>query len=381
MTARRRGEYGPPVRRSRSGSFALVVSTACLLTAGAPAEAQPEREQAIERARLEGEQAIRKAEQLEKRGKTREAKVEWEQASLALRAALGADAGSPNGATAPSAGDAAAIRRAELQWQLAIAEEGRGELVAAAELLRALGGSPYARPELAARRAAVEAKLGQLVVVTTPERVTLLGGTGLLAVTPLAAPLYLLPGAHVLSLEAPGFVASSLAFEVAAGQRLERKVALAPIPRPPLPSVPSGASPQPGAPPSPGAAGVVAPGARSAPLAESPRRTSPLVWAGVATTGALLLAGTGSGVMALRRHGELDDELRADRRADLADSGERWALASDLCFGASLAVAAGTLYYYLRVDRPRAHGAAPRALSVAPWANVETAGIAVSGAL
>jgi len=229
------------------------------------------------------------------------------------------------------------------------------------------------RPDVAAAAAArlpsLLSRIAQLTFIVTPRRAALRVGISPIATTPLPEPLLLMPGSYTFVVEANGYRSQNLSVDLAAGQVASREVALVSI-----------ASL---APPSPPAAPLLLEGAE--PIA--PRRgPSRLVLAGVVTTGALVVIGVGSGLVALQRESQFSDEPNASRRADLADSGRRWALATDLLFGAAIAVAAGTAYLVLRdgtgaASRRSAEARASHRLHLVPWAAADSAGIGVLGAL
>lgn len=227
------------------------------------------------------------------------------------------------------------------------------------------------RPEVAtaatARLAALLGRLGQLVLTVTPRRAALRVGISPIAVTPLPDPLLLVPGSTTFVLEANGYRSQELTVNLTAGQVALREVALV--------SIAALAPPPP-------ARRAAEPSLPIAPPPGPPR----LVLAGAVTAGALVVAGVGTGLVALQRESEFDDEPSPSRRDDLADSGKRWALATDLIFGAAIAVAAGTAYLYFRDTGPsRSSGAAEaraqHRLHLVPWASADSAGIGVLGAL
>jgi hypothetical protein len=227
------------------------------------------------------------------------------------------------------------------------------------------------RPEVAtaaaARLTALLARLGQLSFSITPRRTAIRVGISSIAVTPLPEPLLLVPGSYTFVLEANGYRSQELTVDLAAGQVVERKVALVSISAL--------------APPPPSSAPLAVD--HALPIAPPPGPPR-LVIAGAVVAGALVVAGVGTGLVALQRESEHDDEPNAARRDDLADSGRRWALATDVIFGTAIAVAAGTAYLYFRDAGPSRSPAEARAqhrLHLVPWASADSAGIGVLGAL
>lgn len=304
-----------------------------------------------------------RAEALAQRKRAAEARAEWGRAAAGYAAVL-RDTHDDN-----------------LRLPLAVAEEGRGQLLAAAEQLRALARSSSARPEVAsagaARLAALLPRLGQLDLDVSPHRTSIRFGLATAVVSPLPEPLLLLPGTYTFLLEANGFRSQEVTISVGAGQRLARRIELSAL--------------------SPGAPAAAGPAPSARVEAEPPARLSPLVLAGVATTGVLVVAGVGTGLTALHRHSQFEDEPSASRRQGYADSGRGWALATDVLFGAALAVAAGTTYLYLRADErlapssrsstgsstgsPRSEARRQHRVYVVPWAGADRAGIGLTGAL
>lgn len=337
----------------------------CLSITAAP-RARAEEPTAPDPRLVAAAEASVRAEKLAQRKRQAEAEAEWARAAAGYRA-VWKETGDDN-----------------LRLPLAVAEEGRGELVAAAVELRALAkaassaastaasspGAPV-RPEIAAagaaRLAALLPRLAQVTLTVTPRRTAIRVGLTTIAVSPLDEPLLLAPGSYTFALEANGYRGQELVLTVAAGQRVERAVtlvALAELAPKVAPTAPL----------------AVAEGAALDP----PSRLSPLVLAGAATTGVLIVAGVGTGLTALHRHSQYEDEPSASRRDGYADSGRRWALATDVLFGAALAVAAGTAYLYFRAEAPaaaRGEARAPHRVHLVPWAGADSAGIGVAGAL
>lgn len=333
----------------------------CLCIAAAP-RARAEESAALDPRLVAAAESSMRAEKLAQRKHRAEAQAEWARAAAGYRA-VWKETGDDN-----------------LRLPLAVAEEGRGELAAAAAELRALARAassssspPRApvRPEIAAagaaRLAALLPRLAQVTFTVTPRRTAIRVGLTTIAVTPLDEPLLLAPGSYTFALEANGYRGQELALTVAAGQRVERAVALVALAE----LAPKVAPAEPLA------------GADGAAL-EPPSRLSPLVLAGAATAGVLVVAGVGTGLTALHRHSQYEDEPSASRRDGYADSGRRWALATDVLFGAALAVAAGTAYLYFRAEATpvaRGEARAPHRVHLVPWAGADSAGIGVAGAL
>lgn len=312
-----------------------------------------------------GRRASKRAASYAKRGRDRRALVEWQRAIEAYTAALALS------------GDA------ELRLPLSLAEEGRGDLVAAAHQLRFLLQTAGVRVEVtnvaAVRLESLYQRLARVTFAVAPARTVVYRGIVVVASTPMSGPLLLAPGAYTFRFEANGFRSKEVAVELAAGDDRRRQVELFPLAplMPPIERDPE----------------------LAAAAAASRPRISRVVLGGAAVTAALVVAAGTTGGMALYRHSQHDDEPQLARRRRLADSGERWSLATDVLVGAALLTAAGTAYYHFAVDAPRAERAraanapsaaarparrppaAPRPLRLLPWATADSAGIGLWGAL
>lgn len=237
---------------------------------------------------------------------------------------------------------------------------------------------PGLKAEAEKRLEAAKLNLGVLTLTVQPDGAHVsLGGTEL-GVTPLADPLYLLPGEYTLSFTADGYQPLEQSVAVEAGSESERTFDLKAIevivepPRPPPPPPPK----------------VVLPPAPS---------KLPLYLGGGLTIG-LLGGATAAGIMAIGKHGDFTDtSATAQAREDARVTGRRLALITDGLIAGTIVAAGVVSFYYFKVYRPkarlrRAHAGAPASpvddelsvrpkLRVAPWVQAGAGGLTVAGEL
>lgn len=172
-------------------------------------------------------------------------------------------------------------------------------------------------PLLTARRRVKEllAKLAVVELATTPPAAVTVNGTAS-GTTPIK--LRLEPGVHRVVLSADGYRIEELTVRAVAGQSLAESFALTPV----APAAPPPAPAPPTPPPAPPAAAPVA--------IEEPDRTAGYVLLGL--TGAGALVGSYFGLKALSATADFDDHPNEE----LADDAERYALISDIGFGAAI---------------------------------------------
>ncbi len=146
-------------------------------------------------------------------------------------------------------------------------------------------------------------------------------------ISPMATPMRLMPGAHSIVVKKPGFVTVALDLRLLPGQRVTRLVTLH-KPRPKVVRVIWSTR-------------------------RKPKKGLPLLWTGVALTGAALLASAVTGAMALVEQSRFDDlDLPLDERMAAGERGRRYQRATDgLLIGAGV-VAVATLVWYLVRVRP-----------------------------
>jgi hypothetical protein len=185
--------------------------------------------------------------------------------------------------------------------------------------------------EIAAdRRAEVEAEIrklhgrvAQVTVKSDAEGAQLLVDDAPTGVTPLREPLLLSAGAHRLVLMRQGTSIAVTSVEVAGGDTVTVELKASPASAPPTPPV--------------------------APRAQVSSGLGAAFWVGVATTGALVVGTTVTGLIALDAKRDYSDKLGAfpGSRADVdaaRDRTKHFALATDILGGAAILVGIGTVY-------------------------------------
>lgn len=143
--------------------------------------------------------------------------------------------------------------------------------------------------------------------------------------SPLVKPLRLMPGLHSLVVKKEGFVTAAVDLRLLPGQRVTREVTL----QRPRPQV------------------VIWKTIRK------PKKGLPVLWTGLALTGAAALVVVITGTLALQQHNLANNEdLPLAKRFAAADLGKRYQLATDgLLIGAGV-LAVATLVWYLAYVRP-----------------------------
>jgi len=146
-------------------------------------------------------------------------------------------------------------------------------------------------------------------------------------VSPLGKPLRLMPGAHSMVVKKEGYVTAVVDLQLGAGKRITQTVVL----HKPRPKVVQ----------------VIWKSIRK------PTKGLPVLWTGVALTGAAALVAAITGALALVEQNRKDDlDLPIAERRAAASRGKRYVLATDsLLLGAGV-VAVSTLIWYLVVVRP-----------------------------
>ncbi len=221
-------------------------------------------------------------------------------------------------------------------------------------------------------RAAVEMRIDSaaqhLTIVTLtaePEGAKVFLDERELGISPLSEPLVLEPGPHKITVRKDEYKAGVDEFHAEPGAKIEKTIALEPLPKiedvapPPAPTKPKALPPPPG-------------------------RT--VVLASLITTGTLAVAASVAGVLALTKHGTFSDgSLGATERRDAGDSGKVMALTTDILIGATVLAAGYTAYYYYGIYRPRAEvyyresAEAQQALHLMPYAGPTGGGVALGG--
>jgi hypothetical protein len=156
------------------------------------------------------------------------------------------------------------------------------------------------------------------------------------------------PGAHVVRVELAGHTAASWRFDGVPGQRQEKAFTLAPA----------------------GPAPVATPTTPAAPA--EPERPIPAgVWVGLAATGAFAVGATITGVLALGKNSDYEDEISKPKPGidpakaeDLRDAGQTLNIVTDVLIGGAIVSAGVTVILFF--TRPEVEAGASAGLRVVP---------------
>ncbi len=193
-----------------------------------------------------------------------------------------------------------------------------------------------AKLKAAQRLDAAKMYLGLVVLVVSPEGAAIKLNGEEVGAAPLATPLMLRPGEYALEISADEFVTLETKLVIDAGSESERSFELEPVPV--VVEKPREAPPPPAPPP---------------PLLPPVSKTPLLIGAGATVLFTGLAVTTG--VMAIGKHGTFEDETATAEDRDAAQSsGKNLALATDFFTGAAVVGAAFTVYYYLKIYKPKA---------------------------
>ncbi len=296
------------------------------------------------------QQLVQKGDYYTSHGKLADAKPQYENAVTAFGKAI-------------EAGDDIAVT-----YQLAIVEDKLGNVAAAYKHLKlVVDPKANAKPDVVKKAQAkldeVTGKVGVVTLTITPPgtQVTLNGEQ--IGEAPMTEPLVFAPGTYTLSLSAVGFQPKDAEIKVEAGSESERKIELEPVPvvvKPVEPEEPSGPA-------------AVAKGPDMLPL-----------YIGAGATGALVVTGTITGILAISRHSTFTNPKTstADRK-DAQSSGRTLAHVTDICYVGALGAAAFTVYWYLYKYQPEREKQGEHTASKVrpvPWVQSSAGGMAVVGA-
>ena len=347
-----------PAESRRAGgcvAFLLIVLTfvPSLLMAEEQAEARAEAKLFLDK----GDDHLRRGSQMRQRGNSERAIEAFELALEAYQSAFDA------------------FPEARIYFPIARAEESLGRFLDAHrhyQLVLEEGDElpDRLRAEVERRIEVVRERIGGLWLQIEPAdaRVAIDGepaGRG-----PFVEPIFVHPGARALEISAEGHRARRLDFEVAEGEGVRIVVALQPI------SSLAGTGDDP-APDRPGD------------RVERSASKAPLV-AGISLTAGLGLAATATGLFAVSQHGTFTDRAApADERQAARETGQIFAVTTDVLMIVTAAAAGYTAYYYYRVYR-RSGGtlgaaadaderAASRSIWLSPYAADEGGGVALEG--
>lgn len=172
------------------------------------------------------------------------------------------------------------------------------------------------------------------------------------------------PGAHKITIEAPGYESASWSFEAPPGSKHERSFKLETEKKAEASAPPAAREEQP-----------------SEPLpseAPKPEHHTPVgVYIGLAATGVFAAAATTTGVLALGKQKDYDDAKTVGDRSDARDSGKMFALITDIGIGAAVVSAGITTYLYF--SSKSAAKSEKVGVTVSPVATPSTAGLSLSG--
>jgi hypothetical protein len=294
---------------------------------------------------------MQKGDALAKQGKAGEAKTSYENAVTAFAKAI-------------EAGEAI-----ELRLQVAIALEKAGDFPGAMEHCKALVNTQDVKPDVVKKAQAkldeLSMKVGLVMLAVTPDGTSIAIGGKQVAEAPMAEPIVLMPGTHIVSFAAVGFQPKDLELKIEAGSETERKVTLEPVPmvtnQPEADVLPTG------------------------PVAEAAKPSMlPLYVGGGATIGLVMLSAVG-GIVAIGYHGQYEDAVLPTERADLRSKVKTWALVADLSLVGAVGAAAFTTYWYMYKYRPaqralaeRQAGLGPK-VDVVPWVQSDAGGLTAVG--
>jgi hypothetical protein len=288
-------------------------------------------------------QLVQKGDYFAKKGKTDDAKAQYENAITAFQKAV-------------EASD-------DLSYYFDIAgvEDKLGKFDDAAKHYRMLATAKEGvKPDLIKKAAAKlddeSVKIGIVTLAVKPEGATVTLGSTELGLTPLEQPLILLPGTYTLSLSAPGFQPKDTEIKVEAGSESERSIELEPIKIVVEPIKPS-------------EVGTV--------VDTGPTKPNKLpIYVGGGVAAAAFGTAVITGILAVGQHSTyVAKDSTATERADAHDNGKTLALITDLSLGVSLAAGGFTAYYYYYYKYRKPHEKSEPAkrapemtkLDVVPW--------------
>jgi tetratricopeptide (TPR) repeat protein len=338
----------------------IVIVVAALLCASAPRAAADEGDEAEARERAKelldrGDEHLRHGNVLlTQRGQAGNAVAEFERALAAYQAAFDA------------------FPESRIYYAIARAEEHLGRYLEAHRHYQLVlddvdGLSDRLRAEVEHRQEAVRARIGALRLHLEPPEARLAIDGELVSRGPSGEPVYVNPGEHTIEISADNHRSRRLAVKVAEGETIQIVAALQPVMR--LSDDDDGEFLL-------GAAYAKPSGPSKAPLV-----------AGISLTAGLGLAATATGLFAVSQHGTFSDEARpSDERQSARDTGQIFAVTTDVLLIATAAAAGFTAYYYFGVYRggvtaPEAAevSSAPRSIWLAPYAGDESGGVALGG--
>ena len=319
------------MQRSNRGVGLLVAGAlaAAALTVQAPAAAHAQKDEAKVKARdllADGDRKLRRGDKLQERGKMEEAYAEYEEALVAYQAAF------------------EAYPDPQIFFPIAQAEQRLGRFVESLQHYQQLleegkGLSAELRTRVQEAIIDVKRNLAAVLLEVEPDGASILVDGREVARSPMSQPVFVEPGKHTYAVTREGYTPVEGTMDLLPGKEMRKRIALERMP------VVVGDDTKPTDDP--------------APVDRGPRRPSraPL-WIGVGVTGALAVAGTTTGIMAMSRHGRFQDEsLSPTEREDARTSGKQLAGVTDVLLGGAVVGALVTAYYYYAVYQPRVQAA------------------------
>lgn len=190
--------------------------------------------------------------------------------------------------------------------------------------------------------------VGDLIVVAEPDGAEVLIDGRTAGTTPIPWPLAVLPGRRLVEIRAAGRASISRELEVTAAREQTLTAILQPLPAPRQPAPPPEAV-TPAGPPPPRLSLPASPHSTTT----TPLGRGPLLWTGVAATGALAIGAAVTGLLALSQLDEYEArETPPERRRELFDSTNTLTDVTDvLIWSAVVCAAATTALYFLAGPR------------------------------
>jgi tetratricopeptide (TPR) repeat protein len=169
-----------------------------------------------------------------------------------------------------------------------------------------------------------------LVLIIEPDGATITIDGEVVGQSPVNEPYILPPGEHTIAVTAEGYTPFEATEELVAGEQAQRTIELDAIPvlvEKPKPRPPK---------------------QQPVPPVDKTR-----LWVGLGATGGLAALATITGLVAVSKHGTFsDDSLPDDERMAARDSGQTYAVLTDIFWVAAIGAGAYTAYYYYGTYKP-----------------------------
>lgn len=295
----------------------------------------------------EGDRKLARGDKLQARGRIERAFAEYEDALSAYRAAY------------------QAYPDPQIYFPIALAEQRLGRFIDALDHYRSLLDEedlpPRLREQVKAHLIEVKKNLAAVVFEVVPDGTQVLIDNKKVAETPMSQPVFIEPGRHTYALTRGGYTPIEGKVDLRPGKEMRKRVELERMPvvieSPP-------------------------PERQHVHTRHEPRASRVPLWVGLGVTGALAVAGAGTGIAALRRHSQYRDESLSDKQRNYARTrGQELARLTDVLLGGAVVGAAVTAYYYYAVLQPgrerRTEG--QTSVEVVPSVGLGWAGVAALG--